>query len=78
MWGQCSVAFYDQDRNLIGAATQTFIARRGLKPRAHKLGMCRIILLKDKYRDVVSYQAVVSETASPSLKKKEAILLEDP
>jgi hypothetical protein len=78
MWGQCSVAFYDQDKNLVGAATQTFIARRGLKPRARKLGVWRIVLPRDKYRDIVSYQAVINETASPPLKQKEPILLEDP
>jgi hypothetical protein len=78
MWGQCSVAFYDQDKNLVGTATQTFIARRGLRPRTRKLGVCRIILPKDRYREVVSYQAVVTEIASPPQKKKEAILLEDP
>jgi hypothetical protein len=78
MWGQCSLAIYDQDRKLVGTATHTFLARRGLKARTQKLGACRIVLPKDKYRDVVSYQAVINETASPPLKQKEPILLEDP
>ena len=78
MWGQCSLAFHDQDKNLIGAATQTFIARRGLKPRAQKAGTWRIILPKDRYKDISSYQVVINETTSPPSKNKEAILLEDP
>jgi hypothetical protein len=77
-WGQCSVAFYDQDKNLVGTATQTFIARRGLKPRARKLGVWRIVLPKDRYQDIVSYQVVINETSTPPSKQKEPILLEDP
>ena len=78
MWGQCSVAFYDQDKKLVGTATQTFIARRGLKPRARKAGTWRIVLPKDRYKDIVSYQIGINETATPPLKQKEPILLEDP
>jgi hypothetical protein len=78
MWGQCSIAFYDQDKNLVGTATQTFIARRGLKPRALKAGMWRIVLPKDRYKDIVSYKALVSETDTAPSKHKEPILLEDP
>jgi hypothetical protein len=78
MWGQCSIAFYDQDKNLVGTATQTFIARRGFKPRARKAGTWRIVLPKDRYRDIVSYQIVINETAAPPSKQKEPILLEDP
>src|SRR5664279_5990203 len=51
MWGQCSVAFYDQDKKLVGTATQTFTARRGFKPGSRKLGFVRTIVLpKDRYR----------------------------
>ena len=78
MWGQCSLAFYDSDKNLIGTTTQNFIARRGLKPGAKKAGMWRIILPKDRYKDVVSYQVVVNETTSPPSRNKETTLLEDP
>ena len=78
MWVQCSIAFYDTNKNLVGTAAQAFLPRRGLKPRQHKLGTCRIVLPRDKYRDIVSYQAAISEIASPPSKQKEPILLEDP
>jgi hypothetical protein len=79
MWGQCCVAFYDKDRKLVGAAAQGFTTRRGLKPRtARALGPCRIILPKDKYKDIVSYQAVINEMDTPPLKTKDSILLENP
>ena len=78
-WGQCSVAFYDKDKNLVGTATQTFIARRGFKPGSRRLGVERMILLpKDRYRDIVFYQVVVNETDIPPSKQKQPILLEDP
>jgi hypothetical protein len=35
-------------------------------------------LAKDRYRDIVSYQAVIYETDKPLLKTKDSILLEDP
>jgi hypothetical protein len=73
------VAFYDKDRKLVGAAAQAFTTRRGLKPGASRtLGPCRIILPKDKYKDIVSFQAVINETGTPPSKKKESLLLEDP
>jgi hypothetical protein len=79
MWGQCSVAFYDQDKNLVGTATQTFTARRGFKPGSRRLGFVRTIVLpKDRHRDIVSYQVVINETATPPSKQKEPMLLEDP
>jgi hypothetical protein len=78
MWGECSLAFYDLDRNLVGTARQTFIARRGLKPRTGKAGVLRIVLPKDRYKDIASYEVVISETATAPLKRKETILLEDP
>jgi hypothetical protein len=79
MWGQCSVAFYDKDKILVGTATQTFIARRGFKPGSRRLGVERIIVVpKDRYRDIVSYQVVINETDAPPSKQKGPILLEDP
>jgi hypothetical protein len=79
MWGQCCMAFYDKDKKLVGTVAQPFIARRGLKSRASRtFNPCRLILPKDRYRDIVSYQAVIHETITPPLKKKESILLEDP
>jgi hypothetical protein len=43
MWGQCSLAFYDSDKSLVGTVMQAFIARRGLKPGARKeeFAVCR-------------------------------------
>ena len=79
MWGQCSVAFYDQDKKLVGTATQTFTARRGFKPGSRRLGFVRTIVLpKNRYRDIVSYQVVVNETDAPPSKQKGPLLLEDP
>jgi hypothetical protein len=78
-WGQCCLAFYDKDKKLVGTAAQTFTSRRGLKPRtARKLNVCRIILPRDKYKDIVSYEAVIHEMDTPPAKNKESILLEDP
>jgi hypothetical protein len=79
MWGQCCVGFYDRDRKLVGTVTQRFVARRGLLPgKSRTLPLCRTVLAKDKYRDIVSYQAVVYATDKPPLKTKDSILLEDP
>ena len=78
MWGQCSIAFYDANKNLVGAATQVFLTRHGFRPRQHKLGLWRILLPRDKYRDITSYQVVINEIDSPPSKQKEPILLEDP
>ena len=38
MWGQCILALYDSDKNLIGTATQTFIALSWTKTRSSKAG----------------------------------------
>ena len=79
MWVESCVAFYDKDRNLIAATTQSFLSRGGLKRRTTRtLGPSRIVLPKDRYKEIVSYEVVVNEMSSPPAKKKETILLEDP
>jgi hypothetical protein len=50
MWGQCSVAFYDQDKNLVGTATQNFIARRGLNPEHGSWGCARLFCQRTSTR----------------------------
>ena len=61
------VAFFDQNKNLVGAVTQGSFGKNGMKPGGETfLGSCQIILPKDKYKSIVSYQAVIYETdASP-------------
>ncbi len=79
MWGQCYIAFYDRDKNVVGTAAQAFVSRRDLKPKTSRtLPLHRIILPREKYRDIVSYQAVLQETNAPPLEKKDSILLEEP
>lgn len=60
------VAFFDKDKNLVGAVTQSSFGKVGLKPGEESfLGSCQIILPKDKYKSIVSYQAVIYETDAP-------------
>lgn len=56
------VAFYDKDKKLVGAAGQGSFGD-GLKPGEEtQMGSCLIHLPKDRYKDIVSYQAVIYET----------------
>jgi hypothetical protein len=64
------VVFFDKDKNLIGAAGQGSFGDEGLKPGEEtQLGSCLINLPKDKYKEIVSYQAVIYETDVPPKKK---------
>jgi hypothetical protein len=57
------VAFYDKDRRLVGATGQGSFGKDGLKPgEEEQEGSCLIALPKDRYKDIVSYQAVIYET----------------
>jgi hypothetical protein len=57
------VAFYDKDKKLVGATGQGSFGDTGLKPGAEEqMGSCLIHLPKDRYKDIVSYQAVIYET----------------
>jgi hypothetical protein len=63
------VAFFDKDKKLVGAAGQGSFGDTGLKPgESTQLGSCLIHLPKDKYKDIVSYQAVIYETDKPPKK----------
>ena len=63
------VAFFDKDKKLIGAVGQGSFGDEGLKPGEEtQLGSCLIQLPKDKYKDIVSYQAVIYES-DPAPKK---------
>lgn len=60
------VAFFDKDKNLVGAVTQGSFGKNGMKPGENTyLGSCQICLPKDKYKSIVSYQAVIYETDLP-------------
>ena len=60
------VAFFDKDKNLVGAAAQGSFGKDGLKPgEVTQLGSCLIHLPKDKFKEITSYQAVIYETDSP-------------
>lgn len=57
------VAFYDKDKKLIGASGQGSFGDDGLKPGEEtQMGSCLIKLPKNRYKDIVSYQAVLYET----------------
>jgi hypothetical protein len=57
------VAFFDKDKNLIGATGQGSFGKDGLKPGEQtQMGSCLIHLPKDKYKTVASFQAVIYET----------------
>jgi hypothetical protein len=63
------VAFFDKDKNLVGATGQNNV-RRGLKPGEETyMGSCQIGLSKDKYKAIVSYQAMIYETDIPPMKQ---------
>lgn len=63
------VAFFDKDKNLVGAIGQGSFGADGLKPgKETQLGSCLVHLPKDKYKAIVSYQAVIYETDVPPKK----------
>ena len=79
MWVQYCVAFYDRDKKLVGTASQSVPVREGLPPgKSKRLTLCRIILPRDRYKDITSYQATLYEIDTPPLARKGSILLEDP
>lgn len=64
------VAFFDKDKNLIGATGQGSFGDEGLKPGEEtQMGSCLIELPKDKYKAIASYQAVIYETDTAPKKK---------
>lgn len=64
------VAFYDNDKRLVGAAGQGSFGKEGLKPgESTQMGSCLIHLPKDKYKEIASYQAVIYETDVPPKEK---------
>ncbi|MDB6027848.1 MAG: hypothetical protein JWM68_4071 [Verrucomicrobiales bacterium] len=57
------VAFFDKDKKLVGATGQGSFGQDGLKPgEESQMGSCLVKLPKDKYKEIVSYQAVIYET----------------
>lgn len=69
MFFQYFVAFFDKDKKLIGASGQGSFGQDGLKPGEEtQMGSCLIHLPKDKYKEIVSYQAVIYETDVPPKK----------
>jgi hypothetical protein len=70
MFFQYYVAFYDKDKKLVGASGQGSFGDKGLKPGEEtQMGSCLIHLPKDKYKEIVSYQAVIYETDTAPKKK---------
>jgi hypothetical protein len=64
------VAFFDKDKKLVGASGQGSFGDDGLKPGEEtQMGSCLIHLPKDKYKEIVSYQAMLYETDVPPKKK---------
>lgn len=64
MYYQYYVAFFDKDKKLIGATAQAPVGKaQGLKPNEEGyLASCLILLPKNKYKEIVSYQAVIYES----------------
>jgi hypothetical protein len=57
------VAFFDKDKKLVGATGQSPM-KEGLKAGGTtQMGSCLIHLPKDRYKDIVSYQAIIYESA---------------
>ena len=53
----------DKDKKLVGAVGQRSFGNAGLKPgEEDEVGPCMIHLPKGRYKDVVSFQAVIYET----------------
>ena len=70
MFFQYYVVFFDKDKNLVGATGQGSFGAEGLKPGEEtQMGSCLIGLPKDKYKAIVSYQAVIYETDIAPKKK---------
>ena len=64
------VAFFDKDKNLLGASGQGSFGDEGLKPGEEtQMGSCLIGLPKDKYKAITSYQAVFYESDTAPKKK---------
>lgn len=61
------VAFYDKDKNLVGAVGQGSFGQDGFQPGEETyLGSCLIHLPKDKYKQIASYQAIIYDLPPPS------------
>jgi len=57
------VAFFDKDKKLVGATGQGSFGDDGLKPgEESQLGSCLVQLPPNKYKEIVSYQAVIYES----------------
>ena len=70
MFFQYYVAFFDKNKKLVGASGQGSFGDKGLKPGEEtQMGSCLIHLPKDKYKEIVSYQAVIYETDIAPKKK---------
>jgi hypothetical protein len=64
------VAFFDKNKKLVGASGQGSFGDDGLKPGGEtQMGSCLIHLPKGKYKEIVSYQAVIYETDTAPRKK---------
>ena len=69
MFFEYYVAFFDKDKKLVGATGQGSFGDKGLKTGEEtQMGSCMIHLPKDKYKEIVSYQAVIYETDVPPKK----------
>jgi hypothetical protein len=66
---QYYVAFFNKDKELIGAIGQSSFGDEGLKPgEKTQLASCLITLPKDKYKEIKFYQAIFYESDLPAKK----------
>lgn len=79
LWFLYSVAFFDKDKKLVGAASTPLFVPEGLEPGKTWHLPCIVYLPQGKYKDIAMYQAVLYELDEPIIRgKKKPIQLEDP
>ncbi|HEY5910222.1 MAG TPA: hypothetical protein VJA21_06415 [Verrucomicrobiae bacterium] len=79
LWFLYSVAFFDRDAKLVGAASMPLLLDEGLLPGKTRSHPCIVHLPPGRYQDIASYQAVLYELDEPlSRGRKKPIQLEDP
>jgi hypothetical protein len=79
LWFIYSVAFFDKDGKLVGAASSPCFLPDGLEPGTTQRHPCSVYLPQGRYKDIRSYQAILYELDSPIFgKRKPPVLLEDP
>jgi hypothetical protein len=79
LWFVYSVAFFDENKKLVGAASMQLYLPEGLAPGKTQSQPCIVYLPEGRYKDIASYQAILYELDAPVFgPKKKPMQLEDP